>query len=185
MSTDSIHRPNTRELTFQLVDRPIHPEFIVDRMASRVFERDGYRLELHLTTAGHLIQWSCQDRAWLVEVLGDGKQPVPDNRDLFVHRIGGERSELYSPAEGVTYRTCFAIERMPEAVYFQMDAELRDESRRSGVLQLLSTTDRLGVTPLSFVDLQARTNSLIIHTYHTFPEDYAIVKSQTLIDIDG
>jgi hypothetical protein len=66
-----------------------------------------------------------------------------------------------------------------------MDAELRDESRRSGVLQLLSTTDRLGVTPLSFVDLQARTNSLIIHTYHTFPEDYAIVKSQTLIDIDG
>jgi hypothetical protein len=30
--------------------------------------------------------------------------------------------------------------------------------------------------------LQSRPGSLLIHVYHTFPDDYAVVKTQSLIE---
>jgi hypothetical protein len=42
----------------------------------------------------------------------------------------------------------------------------------------------MGLSPLSYLDVQARTGSLLIHSYHTFPDEYAVVKSQTLIEVN-
>lgn len=180
MSHQLIHRPPVVDLTYQVFDRPFHPE-IIHGLASRTFAKDGYVLRLHLTTAGHVIEWHSGE-THLVELLGDGEQEVPSSGQLFAHRVGSERSETASLGPGLSYQTCFQLERMPIEVYLQMDGELRDESRRQGVLHVLSPHDRLGLSPLSYVDLQYRKDSIIVSTFHTYPCDYAVVKSQTLIE---
>lgn len=182
MANGLILRPPVTELTFQVFDRPFHPE-IIESLSTKAFERDGYRLVLHLTRAGHVIEWR-RGKANLVEVLGDARQMVPDTGQLFAHRVGGERSECASPAPSVYYQTCFQLERVPAGIYRNLDLELRDDSQRNGILHLLSPQNRLGLAPLSYVDVQARQNSLVIHTFHTFPCEFAIVKSQTLIEVD-
>ena len=181
MGNQLILRPPIDELIYQAFDRPFHPE-IIHSLSSRTFERDGYLLKLHLTQGGHVVEWSYKG-TYLVEVLGDSSQVVPENGQIFAHRVGGERSESFSPTAQIKYQTCFFLERVPTEVYLQVDGELRNDSKQNGVIQILSPTDRLGISPLSYVDLQARKNSLVIHTYHTFPSDYAVVKSQTLIEI--
>lgn len=176
-------RPCVSDLTFQVFDRAVHPEFIDSRLV-RSFDREGSRLQLHLTPAGHVLSWRLGTLT-LVEVLGDQSQPFPEVGQLFAHRVGGERSECHSPKEKVSYQTCFQLERLPEQVFFSVHDELRRDGEKNGVLHQLSPRDRLGFSPLSFVDLQARPGSIIVHVYHTYPDELAIVKSQSLIEFSG
>ena len=41
---------------------------------------------------------------------------------------------------------------------------------------------RLAVAPLSHIAVEARARSLLIHAFHTFPDDCAIVKTQSLFE---
>ena len=182
MDPQVIERPSVAELTFQLFDWPVHPE-LIGGIASRTFERDGYRLTLHLTAAGHVLEWRWQ-ASTLVEVLANQSDPLPENRLLFAHRIGGERSENHRPVASVSYQTCFQVERLPQDLFVRLQDELRSDGEENGVLLQLQTSDRLGLGPLSFVDLQAREGSLIAHSYHTYPEECSIVKVQSLIEFE-
>jgi hypothetical protein len=173
-------RPAVGELHFHAFDRPIHPE-LIDTRLRRVFSRDGAALRFDVTASGHVLQWSKNGVA-ISEVLGDQAQLLPETRQLFGHRMGGERHEQHRPVEGVSYRVCFQVEKLPPELFLHLSDELRRDGERDGLLHLLSPQDRLGLSPVSFVDLQARPGSFLIHAYHTFPDEYAVVKTQTLID---
>lgn len=181
MERQDVSRPCVQDLTFQMFDRPVHPE-LIDSLVVQSFRRDGYRLKLHLTAAGHLFEWCWQDLT-LVEVLTEQSHPLPEGRQMFAHRVGGERNECFWPRDSISYHTCFQAEKLPPEVFFHIHDELRSDGEKDGVLHVLRPQDRLGLSPISFVDLQARKNSLIVHVYHTFPEEFAVVKSQTLIEI--
>jgi hypothetical protein len=151
-------RPTVAELQFHVYDRALHPEF-VDSLLHREFTRDGRKLTLDVTRSGHIVTW-----------------------DLFAHRIGGERSEKHQPAAGIHYQTCFQVERMPAELFFHLHDELRRDGEKNGVLHVLQPLDRLGLSPLTYIDLQARSGSFLVHAYHTYPDEYAVVKTQTLIE---
>jgi hypothetical protein len=174
-------RPSVSDLTFQVYDAPIHPEFI-SSLCTRTFERDGYRLRVHLTAAGHMLEWHGK-RTTIVELLTDQSTPLPEQHQLFCHRIGPERSEQFRPSASICYLTCFQVERMVAEVFFHYQDELRRDAQKTGLLYVLRPHDRLGLSPLSYMDLQARSDSLVIHTYHTFPDEYAVVKVQTLVEV--
>ena len=36
---------------------------------------------------------------------------------------------------------------------------------------------------LSYINLETRNRSLLVQAFHTFPDDYAIVKSQSLYEV--
>jgi hypothetical protein len=38
---------------------------------------------------------------------------------------------------------------------------------------------------LSFINLESRDRSLKVQAFHTFPDDYAIVKSQSVFSLPG
>jgi hypothetical protein len=180
MANQLLSRPPVTDLLFQGFERPLHPEFI-SSYASERFERDGYRLQLHLVPGGHVVAWRL-GASCLVEVLSDSKQAIPEPGPMFAHRLGGERGEHFRPNGHVTYCTRFGLERTPPEIFYQLDGELREQSQKTGILRHLSLNDRLGLSPVSFVELEARPGSLIIKTWHTFPCDYAVVRSNTLIE---
>lgn len=180
MTTQLVERPAVAELTFQAFDKAVHPE-LIDSIARKQFQREGYRLTLHLTPAGHVFEWRLGEHT-IVEVLADQGSELPHHRQIFGHRIGHERAEKFKPCGEIEYQVCFQIEKADPAVFRSLCEELRLQAERDGVLQLLHAKDRLGICPMSFVDLQARPGSLLIHAFHTFPDEYAVVKSQSLID---
>ena len=180
MQSNVTARPAITDLTFQVHDWPFHPE-LIDNLLVHSFEREGYRLRLHLTPDGHMVDWRF-GKIWLVEILTEQTRMLPGNRQVFAHRIGGERVEALKPRTGVSYQTCFQVERMTPAIFFRFHDELRQSGEKNGVLHLMHPQDRMGLSPMSFVDLQARKGSVLIHAYHTYPCEYAVVKSQSLID---
>jgi hypothetical protein len=58
----------------------------------------------------------------------------------------------------------------------------RADGAKRGILHNFQANHRLAIAPLGYVVAETRANCLMLSTFHTFPEENTIIKSQTLIE---
>ena len=174
-------RPKVAELVFQVYGRALHPE-LFDVRDSRVLERGDYGVKIDVTGAGHVITWRYRGMT-LTEVAADAKQPLPQKRRLMSYKLRGERNDRMECHGGVTYQMNFQLETVEPEIFWAFQQELTRDARNRGLLHSFNTEGRMALGALSFVGVESRNRSLSIQAFHTFPDDYAIVKSQSLFEI--
>ncbi len=173
-------RPKAAELVFQVFGRPLHPE-LFDLCATRTIDRGNYEARIAITDSGHVISWR-HGGTTLTEVATAASQPLPQKRRLLAHRIAGERSDRVQCRGGVTYETCFQLETVPAELFWSFQQEILLAGRRRGLLHTFESAGRLSTGAVSWIDLETRPRGLLLQAYHTFPDDLAIVKSQSLFE---
>jgi uncharacterized protein (DUF427 family) len=174
-------RPKVAELVFQLYGRVLHPE-LFELCATRTVDRGGYSASLAITTAGHVVAWR-KDGLILTEVATSGSQPLPQKRRLLSHRIAGERSDRLECRGGASYQTCFQLETVEQEVFWTFQQELEAAGTKRGLLHRFESGGRLTPGAMSWIDVETRPRTMIVQAFHTFPDDLAIVKSQSLFEI--
>ena len=173
-------RPRVSDLVFQVYGRPLHPE-LFDILALRKVQRDNYDLTIWITRTGHVITWHHQGHC-LSEVTAEVEQPLPRSRRLFSYRVRGEHSDGLSCAPGITYQTSFQVEVLPPEIFAHVHEEILTDGLRRGLLYNFQPNNRLSLAPLGLVSAEARPGCLILTSFHTFPEEYSVVKTQSLIE---
>ncbi len=173
-------RPKVAELVFQLYGRVLHPE-LFEICSTRSIDRGSYLATVSITTAGHLVTWR-KDGLTLTEVATSAAQPLPQKRRLLSHRITGERSDRMECRGGATYQTCLQLETVDEEVFWTFQQELVTAGSRRGLLHRFESTNRLALGGLSWINVETRPRGLLVQAFHTFPDDLAIVKSQSLFE---
>jgi hypothetical protein len=173
-------RPKVGELVFQLYGRALHPELFEIR-ASRSIDRGSYSARISITTAGHLVTWR-KDGLTLTEVATSVSQPMPQKRRLLSHRIAGERNDRMECRGGASYETCFQLETVQQEVFWAFQQELVEAGAKRGLLHRFESGGRVALGAVSWIDVETRPRSLIVQAFHTFPDDMAIVKSQTVFE---
>ena len=176
-------RPKIAELVFQLYGRSLHPELFEVHNTRRV-ERGGYTATVQITTAGHLVTWNYQGIT-LTEVAAASNHPLPERRRLMSHRIKGTTNDELECRGGITYKTMFALEPVEKETFWAYQKELTQAGARQGLLHCFEASGRLGLGAMSYIHLESRDRSLLVQAFHTFPDDYAIVKSQSLFALPG
>jgi Protein of unknown function DUF2617 len=73
-------------------------------------------------------------------------------------------------------------ETLPPALFRQIHEELLADGRQRGLLHVLYPHHRFGLSPLGFVTADAREGCLVVNTFHTFPAECTLLKTQTLIE---
>ena len=68
-------------------------------------------------------------------------------------------------------------------MYRTFQQELAGERAHQGMLHRFDCSGRMALGALSYITLLARNRTLLVQAFHTFPDDYAIVKSQSLFEI--
>ncbi len=179
MSVYSV-RPRVSDLVFQLYGKPLHPEFF-DILAVRKIQREDYELTVRITRTGHVITWENRD-VFLTEVTAAAEEPLPERRRLLSHRIRGERTDSLSCAHGITYQMSFQVETLPMEVFLHVHDEILADGGKRGLLYNFQPNHRLSLAPLGFVTAEARPCCLMMTTFHTFPDELTVVKSQSLIE---
>jgi len=174
-------RPKVAELVFQLYGRTLHPE-LFEIHCSRTIDRGGYAAVVAITNAGHLVTWR-KDGLTLTEVAADSGQPLPQKRRLLSHRLCGERSDRMECRGGASYQMSFQLERVAPEVFWAFQEELAAEGRKHGLLHHFSSSGRLATGALSWINIETRAKGLSVQAFHTFPDDHAIVKSQSLFEL--
>jgi hypothetical protein len=174
-------RPLVRDLVFQLYGRPLHPE-LFDILAVRKVQRGDYELTIRITRTGHVITWE-NPSVCLTEVTAAADQPLPQRRRLLNYRLRGEHCGLLPCAHGVTYQTSFQVESMAPEIFLHVHEEILVDGGKRGLLHNFKPNHRLALAPLSLVAVESRAGCLFLSTFHTFPDEYTVVKSQSLIEI--
>lgn len=170
-------RPKVAELAFQLYGRSLHPE-LFDVHQSRTVDRAEYSAKIDITSAGHVVTWRYQGMT-LTEVAASAQHPLPQKRRLLRYRLRGQRSDRVECRGGVVYQVSFQLEPVAPEVFWTFQQELASDGQKQGMLQTFDSSGRMALGALSYINVESRSRSLLVQAFHTFPDDYAIVKSQS------
>ncbi|MDB5312144.1 MAG: hypothetical protein JWO38_6346 [Gemmataceae bacterium] len=173
-------RPPVSELVFRLYDRSLHPE-LFDVLAARRVERGGYRLTVRITRTGHVLDWSHGSER-LTEVTAASGQELPETGRRLAHRFGGGRSGRCEVGAGVRYQVSSQVEVLPPEQFLHVHEELRADGARKGLLFHSQPDHRFSLSPLGVVIVEALPGCLSVAAFHTFPDEFAVVKTQSLIE---
>jgi hypothetical protein len=173
-------RPPVSDLVFQLYGRPLHPE-LFDILAVRKIQREDYKLTVQITRTGHAITWE-NKHVHLTEVAAAADQPLPDKRCLLNYRFRGEQSATLPWSHGINYQMSFQVEALSPEIFLHVHDEILADGGKRGLLHHFHPHQRLALAPLGLVTAEARAGCIILSTFHTFPDENTVVKSQSLIE---
>ncbi len=171
-------RPKVADLVFRLYDRPVHPE-LFDPVAVRTMKRHDSTLIVRLTATGHVLEWH-RDDTHLVEMTAAGDQVLPDGGRL-MHKFLGERKGRCQVG-GVKYHVNLHAEVLPPEVFLHVHDELATEGAKRGMLFYFAPHRRMSLAPLGLVTVEPLPTGLSVATFHTFPAELTVVKTQSLIE---
>jgi hypothetical protein len=83
---------------------------------------------------------------------------------------------------GINYQASFQVETLPLEIFLHVHDEILADGGKRGLLHNFQPNHRLAVAPLGYIEVEARPDCLFLSTFHTFPEENTVVKSQSLIE---
>jgi hypothetical protein len=174
-------RPAVRDLSFHLYTRPLHPE-LFETLALRRVRKDDFTLTVRIIPAGHVLTWVTPS-SHLTEVTTSTQLPLPSTGRLIHHRFHGEHAGEAHPTRDCTYQMNSQVEKLTPELFQSVHQDILNDGLRRGLLHHLNPNHRWALSPLGFITVEAiKRNSLVINTFHTFPEEYTIIKTQSLIE---
>jgi hypothetical protein len=172
-------RPRVAEVIFRLYDRPLHPE-LFDAVAAKTVARDGRRLTVRLTRTGHTLGWT-DGAVHLEEVTATIDQELPDAGVRLAHGFDTPRRARCA-FPGVRYHLEMQVEVLEPEQFVHLHAELVADGTRKGLVYHCKTNNRVGLSPLGVVIVEALPKCLSVTAFHTFPDEFAVLKTQSLIE---
>lgn len=180
MSVSSV-RSSVSNLVFHLYDRSVHPE-LFDAFAGTAVGRKAFQADVVICDAGHVVSFRHGDRT-VTEVTTARQQPLPQRKRLLDKRLKGNREESLQLEGGLQYHVSYNLEQLEPEVFLHINEELVMDCGHADVAHRFPPGSRLSPGPLSLVRIDAGTRSLLIHAFHTFPENCAVVKTQSLYEL--
>ena len=172
-------RPRVADVVFRLYDRPLHPE-LFDAIAAKTVVRAGRRLTVRLTRTGHTLGWT-DGAVHVEEVIAAADQELPEAGRRLAHRFdAGRRGRCEFP--GVTYQVASQVEVLELEQFVHLHAELVADGARKGLVYHCKEGNRVGLSPLGVVIVEALPRCLSVTAFHTFPDEFAVLKTQSLIE---
>lgn len=176
----SFGRSRVADLTFQVFGKAIHPDWFAVRAHKRVTQAT-WEADIRIIEGGHSVILRAGP-VRVAEILAGPETPLPEPGLLFHSPVRHERSASLHPGAGVTYQTCFEVERVDPEVFAHLCEEMTLDAGRGRLFHRFSPVDRMAPAPLSHLQINAQATCLSVHSFHTFPAECAIVRTQSLFE---
>lgn len=175
-----VARPAANQLTYQLYARVLHPE-LFETCASQVIVRDEYVLDLRICEAGHVIELH-RGGDVTTEINIGGNTELPKRRRCFSVKLNAGLDVNARPYPDVSFQASTQIETLDSEVFERLTAEYRSDERRATLFHSFSSHNRLRPEPVSLLFADCAPRTIVIHAYHTFPDDLAVIRTQSLYE---
>ena len=177
-----IGRGRVADLTFRVYDCAVHPDWFGTR-AHRRIARGSWEADVRITAGGHAVTWRSGERR-LTEALAGPEMEWPGAGLLFESPIRREHAASFQPGGGgVAYQTCFEAERVDPEVFDHLCAEMTLDATPGDLVGHFAPADRMSSGPIVRVHVEMRGSGLSVQTFHSFPEERAIVRTQSLFEV--
>jgi len=176
----SLSPSRVADLSFQVFDRGLHPDWFAVRAHRRV-ALDGWQADIRIIDGGHVVIWR-SGGFLLTEVLAGPSTLLPEPGLLFHSPIRHERTAVLRPRDGIEYQTCFEVERVDPEVFTHLCDEMTVDTHRDRLFQRSSDANRMAPPAISHLAFESRAKGLLVHAFHSFPAERAIVRTQSLFE---
>lgn len=178
----SISRPETTDLAVSLFARALHPE-LFESCECFEYQNKNYQAAIHLTSCGHTVEFRRDDH-FVTEVLDCKQSVLPRIKRLCLYAIESNRSLDYRLEGGLNVSLCFECEYLAPDVYHQVEQEYWKDAKTATLSHLNKSPDFSSSAGLSFVRIDLQEDFLNVHAFHLYPDECAIVKSQSLFSFE-
>jgi len=169
------------ELTFCVFRRALHPE-LFDIYASRRFVQGEYEVIIWVTGCGHVVQVFHGNHC-ITECICPPDQLLPKRGLVEQFAFRGEKSHKCQWSKGFTYMMSLQVEAMSANLFKRMHTELVGVGKKRGLFVAFAQWARGDLVPFSFLDYEAGRDELQLNTFHAFPEQQTMLKTQSLITL--
>jgi len=159
----------------------LHPEWFCTRQFRRVSHK-GWEADIRIIEGGHFVIFR-SGAVVLTEVLSGPETELPDAGVLFHSHLRRERSALLRPSGTLEYQSCLATEQIEIEIFRHLSQEITLDLCPNTLFQRFPSSNRLAPSPISHVQITARASDLSIQSFHTFPDECAIVRTQSLFEV--
>ncbi len=169
------------ELQFILYSRPLHPELFDIYHDHRIVQA-GYEAHIWVTGISHLIGFF-RGRATIVELIAETGAELPRRGRLISLPLRGEKDREINHIDGIRYMTSFQVETMSARLYAHSHEELAAQASRGGLFVPFPEWSSGSLAPLSYIDYDAKVRHLHVFSYHAFPDELTIIKTQSIFEL--
>jgi len=171
------------ELTFYLYRRPLHPE-LFNIYSSRHFFQGDYEVIIWVIGCSHVVS-VFHGNDCITELICPPEQMLPRRGLAEYFAFRGEKSHQCSWSRGYGYIMSFQVESMSANLFRQSHADLTGASKKRGLYVPFPQWARGDLVPFSYLDYEARQDEFQLHTFHAFPEQHTILKTQSIFTLRG
>lgn len=168
-------RPTVAEHAFYVFGRSIHPE-LLSIVRSRTIQRKNYSARIDITSDGHVVSL-IRGSLVLSEVICSKQQSLPQKRRILGANIKGPSNEEIECKQGVHYRTQFELDHVGTDMFWMLQTQLQSCACQSELVHSFDSSGRIAIGAVSYIHIEESERQLLVQAFHTFPDDYAIVKS--------
>lgn len=175
-------RPTVAEHVLSVFGRSVHPELFLS-YKTRTIQRSNYRARIDITSDGHLVSFTGTRGATLSEVVGSLQQSLPQQRKLLSTLMRGRYVEEVQGKRGLQYRSEFELEQVSAEMFWMLHNQFTTCCSQDELMHAFDSSGRFPFGAISFVHIETRERQMLIQAFHTFPDDYSIVKSTSVFSI--
>ena len=166
------------DLRLSIYLRALHPEFFTIR-ARKGFSHGPVEADVWLLDVGHVITFIDGPNA-VTEVIAPRDLELPPRGLIRAHDLVGEREHSLEARGPIIYRMAYQVDAELHETYLKEAVELLASAQQG---HLLAETPREAARrPFSYAVPEARGTGVLVHTWHGFPAESTILKTQTLIE---
>jgi hypothetical protein len=182
MDSQKISSITIDQLTFSLFERPLHPE-LFEIHAHRQVKTDNYEVIIWVTGCTHVVGVFSGNHS-LSEVVSIPEQPLPAGGLLERFHFGDSDKHQYTQSQTIGYTMDCQTEKMTPKKYKQSRTELERLANDRGVLVKHPDCEPGCLQPFRYIDFEAKQTELHVHTFSAFPDQSAMIKTQSLFDLN-
>lgn len=175
-----ITRPDVADMVLRTFERSIHPELFVSLKTSTI-SFGGHKASLHLGHSGHQIAFS-SDATVITEVATTKHDSLPEHRKVIDRRLIGYRTHMIDLPK-IRYHCSYQLEHVPLDVYVQLHREFECDARTATLSVVLPGPTANSPDCISMLKCDVLREGLVVHAFHTFPHNAAILRCQTLFEL--
>jgi hypothetical protein len=172
-------RPDVTDMVLRVFERSVHPE-LFDAVCETRIECGSDTATLRLGQSGHFIEYRTADST-LVEVATSKYGPMPIHFCPVYRRLIGYRTHVIE-GKGVKYHCSYQLESAPADIYLTLHQELETDARTSTLAVAIPGASSASPHCLSLLKCDLLPEGLVIHSFHTFPENGAVLRIQSLFE---
>ncbi|MCH2202959.1 MAG: DUF2617 family protein [Fuerstiella sp.] len=178
--TVQLTRPDVADMVLRTYERPLHPE-LFESVRSCSFSVGGQRATVCLGMSGHMLVFRTDDKT-LTEVATTREHSLPEHLKVIHRRLIGYRTHMID-LPGVRYHCSYQLEHVPVDIYLQLHREMEADAKHAALAITVPGATNHSPDCISQLKCDVLTEGLVVHAFHTFPENTAVLRTQTLFEL--